>query len=234
MTFREILSAMLRRWYIPIFVLACAALATAMLAGDGGTYTSKTVVTFVRPASTGLSPSNGNTDPSVIAFAGAVVQEINNGRPPARYSTSDAPFYGAGVREGVLVELANSGSQWVSTFSRSDVELRIVGRSAEWVESQQQNLVDRVLAIAEAKQAVLAIPTEDRIRAIVDPLTMRIEYVSPSRRGQAAAVAAMLTVALIVSAWASVTLDRKLVRRRAAPSTRVEFSSRRILEGTPS
>lgn len=233
MTFREILSAMLRRWYIPIFVLACAALATAVLASDGGTYTTKTVVTFVRPASTGLSPSNGNTDPSVIAFAGAVVQEINNGRPPARYSTSDAPYYGAGVREGVLVELANSGSQWVSTFSRSDVELRIVGRSAEWVESQQQDLVDRVLATAEAEQAVLAIPTEDRIRAIVDPLTMRIEYVSPSRRGQAAAVAAMLSVALIISAWASVTLDRSLARRRATPGSRVEFSSRRILEGTP-
>ena len=234
MTFREILYAMLRRWYIPIVALACAALATAALASDGGTYSTKTVVTFVRPATTGLSPSNGNTDPSVIAFAGAVVQEINNGRPPARYSTSDAPYYGAGVREGVLVELANSGSQWVSTFSRSDVELRIVGRSAEWVQSQQQDLVERVLAIADTKQAVLAIPSEDRISAIVDPLTMRIEYVSPSRRGQAAAAAAMLTVALIVSAWGSVMLDRRLSRHRPAPRTRVKFSSGRILEGTPS
>lgn len=234
MTFREILSAMLRRWYIPIFVLACATLATVVLANDGGIYTTKTVVSFIRPATTGLSPSNGTTDPSVIAFAGTVAQEVNNGRPPARYSMADAPYYGAGVRQGVLVELANSGSQWVSTFSRSDIEIHIVGRSMDWVESQQQTLVREVLAVADTKQAELGIVSEDRIRAFVEPLTLPIEYVSPSRRGQAAAAAAMLAVALTLSAWASVMVDRIVSRRKQVPGTELTISSRHILEGTPS
>ena len=38
MTFREILSTMLRRWYIPLAVLAAAALATVLLARDGGSH----------------------------------------------------------------------------------------------------------------------------------------------------------------------------------------------------
>ena len=233
MTFREILSAMLRRWYIPILVLAAAAVATAVLANDGGTYTTKTVVSFTRPATSSLSPHNGTTDPSVIAFAGTVAQVVNNGRPPARYSESAAPYYGAGVRQGVLVELANSGSQWVSTFSRSDVELQIVGRSFDWVESQQRTLVRSVLETADAEQAELAVPPADRIRAIVAPLTLHIDYVSPSRRGQAAAAAAMLAVALTVSAWGAVIVDRRLSRKRTTPGTPPRITSRHILEGSP-
>ena len=234
MTVREILSAMLRRWYIPIGLLACAALVTVILARDGGIYTTTTVVSFMRPATTSLSPANGTNDSSVIAFAGAVVQETNNGRPPERYSMGDAPYYGAGVREGVLVELANSGNQWVSTFSESDVEIQIVGRSIGWVKTRQKELIDKVLGFSNAEQAALTMSSDDRIAATVVPLTMQIEYISPSRSSQVTAGAAMLAVALIMGAWGSITVDHLLSRRRVATGTEPQGSSRRILGGTPS
>ena len=234
MTIREILSAMLRRWYIPIGLLACAALVTMMLARGGGVYTTKTVVSFLRPAETSLSPYNGTKDLSVIAFAGAVVQETNDGRPPTRYSMSDAPYYGAGVREGVLVELANSGSQWVSTFSKSDVEIQIVGRSFDWVTTRQQEMIDRVIDASSDQQAALKISPADRITASVVPLTMQIEHVSPSRRSQVAAGASMLAVTLIIGAWGSITVDRLLLRRRLAQGTETPVSPHRISKGKPS
>ena len=115
MTIRRILSAMMRRWYIPLGVLACAALLMVMLARDGGIYTTKTVVAFTLPATTSLSRVNGMSDANIIAFAAAVVRETNNGRAPARYSMDDSPYYGAGIREGELVDLAKSGNQWVSS-----------------------------------------------------------------------------------------------------------------------
>ena len=90
MTIRDIFSAMLRHWYIPLGLLACAALVTVMLVRDGGIYTTSTVVSLMRPDSTSLSPSNGTNDTSVIAFAGSVVLETNNGHPPAGYSMQDA------------------------------------------------------------------------------------------------------------------------------------------------
>jgi hypothetical protein len=234
MTIREILSAMLRRWYVPIGLLACATLVTVMLARDGGVYTTKTVVSFLRPAETSLSPYNGTTDLSVIAFAGAVVQETNSGRLSLRYSMSDAPYYGAGVREGVLVELANSGSQWVSTFDKSDVEIQIVGRSFDWVETRQRQLVDRVIDVSNDQQAALKISPDDRIMASVVPLTRQIEYVSPSRRGQVSAGAAMLAVTLIIGAWGSITVDRLLSRRQVARRRETHLPSHRISKGTPS
>lgn len=234
MTVRDILTAMLRRWYIPIIALACAALVTVMLARDGGTYSTSPVVTFMRPTTTSLSPHNGTDDSSVVAFAGAVVNAIHNGRPPEPYSMGDAPFYGAGVREGIRVDLADAGNQWVSTFSRSDVEIQIVGRSLDWVESKQDEMVELVLSFADAEQAVLMIPEEDRITATVAPLTTQIDHVSPSAGAQMAAAAAMLAVALILGGWGSVAVDRLLSRRRIPLTTQPQVSSRRILEGTPS
>jgi len=234
MTVRELLFAMLRRWYIPIGLLVCAALFTGFLARDGGIYTTRTVVSFLRPATSSLSPGNGINDSSVIAFAGAVVRETNNGRPPARYSTGEAPYYGAGVREGVLVELANEGSQWVSTFQQSDVEIKIVGRSFDWVKTRQEEVVDTVVGISNAQQAGLITASRDRITATVVPLTTRIDYVSPSRNSQVAAAAAMLAAALIVGAWGSIAFDRRVSRRRIATGAERHISPRHTLRGTPS
>lgn len=235
MTMGMILSAMLRRWYVPLAVLALVVVATVMLARDGGIYTTRTVVTFMRPAATSLSPSNGTTDSSIIAFAAAVVQETNNGRPPARYSMEDAPYFGAGVREGVLVELANTGNQWVSTIEKAEIEIHIVGRSYEWVEAKQAEILATVDRIATTQQEAVAASPENQITATVVPLTTNIGYVSPSRTSQVTAAAAMLTVATVIGAWGSVTVDRLLLaRRRSTSDATASRASRRIAEGTTS
>ena len=231
MTIRDIFSAMLRHWYIPLGLLACAALVTVMLVRDGGIYTTSTVVSLMRPDSTSLSPSNGTNDSSVIAFAGSVVLETNNGHPPAGYSMQDAPYYGAGIREGVLVELANSGNQWASTFDKAEVQIQIVGRTRDWVESRQKEAVGKVLSIVESRQSAAAVAPQNRIVASVVPLTAQIEYISASRSSQLAAGTAMLAVAIILGAWGSVIVDRLPSRRRSTANAKVPHSSDRTLEG---
>jgi hypothetical protein len=230
-TIRDIFSAMLRHWYIPLGLLACAALVTVMLVRDGGIYTTSTVVSLMRPDSTSLSPSNGTNDTSVIAFAGSVVLETNNGHPPAGYSMQDAPYYGAGIREGVLVELANSGNQWASTFDKAEVQIQIVGRTRDWVESRQKEAVGKVLSIVESRQSAAAVAPQNRIVASVVPLTSQIEYISASRSSQLAAGTAMLAVAIILGAWGSVIVDRLPSRRRSTANAKVPHSSDRTLEG---
>lgn len=232
MTVREILSAMRRRWYISLSLIACAGLVTVVLAQDGGAYSTRTVVSFMRPATTSLSPTNGSTDLSVIAFAGAVVEEINQGRSPARYSMDESPYYGAGIREGTLVTLVSSGNQWVSTFGKSDIEIQVVGRSLGWVEAKQKELVGVVLRAANARQDAVAMSSQERITAWVAPLTTEIEHVGASRSSQLAAGAAMLASALIVGAWASITADRLSFPRRVPPGDK-QVSQPRTQEGTP-
>ena len=214
MTVREIVQAMARRWYITLALVACAALLTGMFIRDGGVYTTRTVVAFMLPAKTSLAQGNGVDDASVITFAGIVATELNNGRPAERYSTDDAPYYGAGVREGVLVTLPNAGNQWVSSFLRAEIEIQIVGRTEDWVHARQEELVDKALRISADQQAIVANP-DDQIQASVVPLTAQIEHVAPNRSAQAAAVLAMVAAALIVSGWASVALERRGRRRRS-------------------
>jgi hypothetical protein len=229
-TVRQLMSILFRRWYIPLGLLACAALVTVMLARDGGIYTTRTVISFMLPASTSLSPTNGTNDSSIIAFAASVVQETNNGRPPAGYSMEDAPYYGAGIREGELVKLIDSGNQWAPMVNKAEIEIQIVGRTFDSVESRQGELVSKIVQAAEFQQAAIAVLPENRITASVVPLTTDIDYISASRSSQLAAGGALFAVAIIIGAWGSVTIDRLLVRRRSA--SYIPRSLGRMLEGS--
>jgi hypothetical protein len=231
-TIRQLTSALLRRWYIPLALLACAALVTVMLARDGGTYSTRAVISFMRPASTSLSPTNGTNDSSIIAFALAVAQETNGGRAPASYSMQDAPYYGAGIRQGAIVEMADSGNQWVSTLNKAEIEIQVVGRTFHWVQSVQRDLISKVLRNAQSQQSAIGVPKQKRIVAVVVPLTTEIEFVSPSRTSLFVAAAAMLLAAIILGAWACVTLDHRLSRRRSTAKTKVPVPVGPLREGS--
>lgn len=220
MTVREILIAIGRRWYLVLALFAMALLLGVLLLRDGGVYSTRTIVSFMFPTSTSLSASNGTTDESLIAFAGAVAQEINNGRPAASYSEDSAPFYGAGVRQGTLVSLPYSGNQWATDFSVAEVEIQIVGRSQEWVETTQAELVDKVLRVAEERQDDLAVPADQRIEMTVVPLTLEIEHIVPGRASVLAALAALLAAALLVSGWVATRWQSAAGGRPSRPGPR--------------
>lgn len=214
MTTVEVLSAMKRRWYLCVAVFAAAAILTLLFARDGGLYASRTIVSFMWPTATVFSTANGTTEQSIVAFAGAVATDINDGRPPQGYGGDDAPYFGAGIREGVIVGLEDRGNQWVSDFSTAEIEIQIVGRTEGWVADRQAEMIDRVMTVADRQQDALGARPEDRVAVSVVPLTQTIEHVTPGRSSQIGAVAAMAFAALIASAWGSVSLDRVFTRRR--------------------
>ncbi|ODT39574.1 MAG: hypothetical protein ABS62_12865 [Microbacterium sp. SCN 70-200] len=227
MTIRGVLSAMGRRWYVVLAVFTLAGAGLAYFADDGGSYATRTIVSFTWPDATLLQAQNGNTDDDVIAFAGAVATEINNGRAPQTYSESDAPYYGAGIREGYVVALQDLGNQWHRDFSRAQIEIQIVGRTHEWVEITQRRLVEAVVAVADAQQDRAMVPLSERITASIVPLTQDIDHVLPGRMSQIAACAAMLFAALIVSASAAVAVDRQHETKRVRRGARMSIRHRR-------
>jgi hypothetical protein len=202
-----------RRWYALLAVLAVGVLLVAFFARDGGGYTTKTVVTFLLPSATTLSPRNGSSDTSVITFARAVAAEVNNGSAATEYSSDDSPYYGAGIRQGVLLDVPNDGNQWYASYTRAEIDVQIVGRTREWVQQRQTAAVDDILASAQRLQVALGAEPGAYISVAVSPLTLAITRVSPTRTDQAEAIAAMLLAVVIVSAWSSVALDRRLRRR---------------------
>lgn len=227
MTIREVLAALRRRWYVPLAMVVCAGALFFLFARDGGIYATRTIVSFTMPSTTSLAPNNGANDYTVIAFAGSVASEVNNGRPPAGYSFNEAPYWGAGIRQGVLVSLPSAGNQWYENYNRADIEVQVVGRSLEWVEQKQDEVLASILSTSEAQQSAIA--PEARIEATVVPLTTTIAHVVPSRSSQIFALGALLLAAGVVGTWASVALDRRVRRRSRRPAA--ARASRREMVG---
>ncbi|GEP47158.1 hypothetical protein FVP74_03350 [Microbacterium saccharophilum] len=215
MTVRDMIAAIGRRWYVVLVVIVCAGALTLVFAEDGGTYWTRTAVSFTLPQRSTLDAESGLQDASLIAFAGTVATEINEGERPPRYSTLDAPYYGAGVREGVLVALRDVGNQWGSVFPTATLEIQIVGRTHEWVQERQDAILSDVLEAARLQQEIAGTTAADRIEVKVEPLSTEIAFVAASRTSQIAAVLAMSLAALLVSGGAAVTVDRLVAAYRA-------------------
>jgi hypothetical protein len=215
-SFQSVLMTMLRRWYVVVVAMLCAGCLGIYWMKDAGCYSTATTVSFTLPKRPALLPESGRNDENVIAFAGAVAMEINHGRKPASYASNDAPLYGVGVRQGVLVAMPNLGGQWSAMYSRADIEVQIVGRSREWVETTQQEIIKKVFEVSKNRQSSAYTSPQSYITANIIPLTTGVQHVSVGRAAQMLAFAALFFAALLVGGTAAVILDRKVGHPRAA------------------
>lgn len=218
MTFRQVVTVMLRRWYVPVALILCAVGATMVLARNGGLYSTRTVVYFVhlQPNRVAIGPQNGTEDEGLIAFAGAVAAEINNGRPVTRYAWDEAPLYGAGMRQGVLVGLADVGGQWTTSYTRAEIVIQVVGPSREWVFDTQQQLIQKAFDKSKELQGMAYDDVDQRVQAEVSPMTTQIDHIAASRIEVIAAYGAIVMAALLLSAWEALLLDRRLAAHGAS------------------
>lgn len=213
----DLLVSMKRRWYVVIVVIGVFAFLGWSLLRDGGTYFARTVVWFTADEAPTILPENGSGDGEVISFAGAIATELNRGRTPANYASAAAPYYGAGVRQGILVALRDVGGQWSSWYSAAVIELRIVGRTEQWVATRRDDLLARIYAITEERTSGAARDAGREVTVSVEPLTRSISYVSPSRVQVLMALAALGLAALFTGALAASTIDRAIGRARQRP-----------------
>lgn len=210
MTLYDLLGILWRRWYVLLVVFALTAAGGWVFAKDGGLYVTRTLVSFEAPDS-GPWEEGGSSDRGIILFAAAVATEVNGGAAPMNYSSADAPFYGAGIRQGVRVGLPDTGGQWGVVYNKAAITIDVVSADRDWVADRQRELLVAVADAAAQRQG--GIPRENQIVVSVEPLSETIAQVSPTRITQALAVAALAAVALLAGGWLAVAWDR---RRRAA------------------
>jgi hypothetical protein len=203
-----------RRWYVMLVVLGGTAVLTVQLLSNAdGVWSTRTTVAFLYDYESTLSVDGSIRDDDVIAFAGAVAAEIVPGRQAVRYSAADAPYYGAGLREGVLVGLVDYGNQWTPSYGAAVIDIQIVGRTREWVASRQQEALQRI----EHSAYVTGQPGNVLdLTPHVDPLSLRIDHIAPSRVSLVAAVAALSMAGLLAAGALAVGVDRAVAGRRSS------------------
>lgn len=212
MSLRGLLQILRTRWYVLLAALVVTGVIGFLFARDGGLYVTRTVVTLEVPDAAPWVEEGGSKDSGVITLAAIIAQQVNGGREPVNYSSADAPYYGAGVRQGVKVGLPDTGGQWGVTYMRAAIEVNVVSPDYSWVHDNQQAALAEVLAAADAHQSGIA--AASRIRVAVQPLTTTIEHVVPSRLSLVLAAGALAAVGLLVGGWAAVTVDSRSMSRR--------------------
>lgn len=220
---RRTLGAVARRWYVVVLVLALASALTVSFQSQSGVYSTRTTVSFTTPNDTVLAPNSSAKSADFIAFAGTVAAEVAPDGQPVRYAESDAPYYGAGLRQGVLVSLLDEGNQWDPSYRTAVIVVQIVGTTEEWVAEHQERALNRIEEATASRSG--AGSTGHRVAARVDPLSLRIERIAPSAFAQLAGLGAMALAAVLVAGWAAVTVDR--LRSRPAPATTIAPAARK-------
>ena len=218
MSLYDVAGCMLRRWYVTLILILLAVGGWVMMSRDSGIFTTNTVMVFTRHSEAALLPDSGLLDENLIAFAGLVANEMNAGRPAPRYAYRDAPLYGAGVREGMIVGLPDSGGQWTTSFTQATIEIQIVGRTESDVRERQTAAIEKVFDINESQQVTA--PVERRVSVVVMPLTTEIDEITPTRSGRIAAAGSLSLAVLLLAGGTSVLLDRRLMPRLRAHSNR--------------
>ncbi|MFS0866263.1 hypothetical protein AB3M83_02880 [Microbacterium sp. 179-B 1A2 NHS] len=206
MTAYDLLRVLGRRWYVLALVVGLTVAAGWSFARDGGLHFTRTVIAFTA-ADSGPWEEAGSSDRGVILFASAIAAEVNGGMAPIAYSSADAPYYGAGIREGVRVSLPDTGGQWEVAYKNATIAIDVVSPDPDWVADRQQEMVAAVRSAADTRQT--GIPAQNRIAVEVEPLSVTIEHVSPSRTAQLLAITALGACALLCGGWLAVTWDRR-------------------------
>lgn len=213
MTVREIFGVVARRWYTTAFCLVLTAVLAALMVQDGGIYSTRTVIEFRWPGAARIAPESGFRDESVIAFADLVARKVNGGHEPNHYSQEVAPLYGAGLREAEFVDTAYEGNQFITNYPNASIEVQIVGRTEESVRERQTVLVDEVLRTATQLQQSMGTVPSQLISQSVQPLSVKIEYIAPSRTNQIMAFGALVVAGLVAGTGAALLWER-IARRR--------------------
>lgn len=220
MTIYQLLGVLLRRWYVVLLVLTLTAALGWTFARDGGLSVTRTLVTFDAPDA-GPWEEGGSADSGIIVFASAVATEVNGGVAAIAYSSADAPFYGAGIREGVRVAVPDTGGQWGVVYNRAAIAIDVVSSDPAWVAERQRAAVAAVVGAARERQS--GIPHRNRIIVAVEPLSETIDHVGPSRTAQVLAGGALGVAGLLVAAWIAAAWDARVGGARDRRGGTVRF-----------
>ncbi|WP_194409706.1 hypothetical protein [Microbacterium cremeum] len=177
------------------------------------------MVEFRWPGAARIAPESGFVDESVIAFADLVARKVNGGHEPKHYSEEEAQLYGAGLREAELVFMSYVGNQFVTDHPNAAIEVRVVGRSEDSVNERRTALVEEVLATATRLQETVGTRKSQLISQSVQPLSWRIEHITPSRTTQFLAFGAIGVAGIIGGVGAALLWDRGAQRHRRRSRT---------------
>ncbi len=209
MTTREVVAALLRRWYLVLAGVAVLAAVLMLEQRASGVYWTEFDVQLVQPAAANVN-SLRVSQVDLSSTASLLAVEFNGGKATPGPVDPSLTIVDEGVRKGHAVRAPDYGGQWSRSF-RPLVNVQIVDSSRAAVTRQAHAITARLDDLLAQRQDLARVPRQDRIVSTVVPTSPGVRYRTGSHvravGGTALAGAAGLG-ALVVGA------DAWLLRRR--------------------
>ena len=229
MTSRELLSLILRRWYLVLLgAVLCFAALHLTVQRPGVYWTSFQVIVL---APTYEEYPNQLEDPhfALAPMAGVLVSDWNGSERGLLTASGDTTLFGEGLRQGVRVRMPNQGSQWRPLYTSPIIDVQVVDRDPRVVEESAHRVYTELTALLQRRQDGLGIRPSIRMATLMSPAAPNIEYVAGSRT-RAVGAAGIAGVAL--TGLAIYWIERLVVWRRLARNKRPILPLDHFLTGT--
>lgn len=206
-----------RNWKVVVVGLACTLLAAVVaLRQSDPVYWMQADFVFVAPGAQVSGPVNPDVTAGLVAFAGAVEREVNDGAAVRRLASPTATLYGAGERQGYSVILPSSGGQWVTSFDRPTLSVQVVDPTSAGAQRTFDQVAARIDEVADRLQDESGTPSDERISVAQVPADVRPSDVGSAVGGRVRGLAALGVVGVTLTAIVAALADR---RRTGAVAT---------------
>ncbi|MFT4287060.1 hypothetical protein [Nocardioides sp.] len=210
MTLAQLLRAALRRWYVVLVGVALTAAVALPLHRTAVTYWGEATLVVLLPKGESTA-ANSLLSRSPIAIASLAVQQVNQRPNMLRSASSGATLVGIGERSGTLVQLRNTGVQWLPAAALPYIDIEAVGVSEAEVEQRITTALEQVrVAVADLQQRI-GVPSAMQVFTEQRSPQLSVEHAlsNPKR-----ALAGTLLAGAALTAAAVVLVDRMLLRLR--------------------
>jgi hypothetical protein len=212
MTSRQLLSVVLRRWYLMLLGVVITVGAVHQIVHRPGVYWTQVSVVVLGPVDKQY-PNNFEAPAwALISVAGMLTADWNGVEPPLLTASSQTTLFGEGQEKGILVRMPNQGSQWQPLYFSPSIDVQVVESEPNTVAREARRVSAELDRMLQRRQAAIGIDQKQRMTTVASPTDPTIAYVSGSRTRAALATgvvgAAFTTIAVY---WT----DRWLIWKRS-------------------
>ncbi|WP_104091149.1 hypothetical protein [Arthrobacter sp. GMC3] len=227
MTVDKLIQLCAKRWYVFIVVLTCATAAIFGLNTNVRLYTAQVEFIMVSPGTSVNFGMADETRVSLVNFADIVVREFNDKTPTYSLSAPKASLFGNGIRDGISVRLADSGTQWSPSFGTPVITVQIISSSPDQVLAKLDEISTRIQDLTSKIQSDIGASPATFIKADFDRTSIDIHSFGPTRAGKLKAEVTIIAVAFCLSTIIAEFIDRRWPKRSRKPMRQVINESKK-------